>query len=219
MKPIISVSTFCTAALLLLSAASGLASTISFTSTTGGGDINTSSLGATATVTGLTEIFDTLTVTGAPSNNGTYAPLFLHESLDAINNIITLTGTISGCSLCGSLPGLTSSSTLVSIQLSGPLTADATTSGVSVNIPGVTSITLSSTLLADLGLSGATATLTNLGNTANPCCVGGTNYQNQTSGTLVFTTTPVPEPTFLPLTALLLGIGALVMRKRGSSAA
>jgi hypothetical protein len=202
--------------LLLVSAVPGGAATISFTSTTGGGDINTGPLGATATVTGLTEIFDTLTVTGAPSGNGTYAPLFLNELLNATTNVLTLTGTISGCTSCGSLPGLTTSSTLVSIQLSGPLTADATASGVSVNMPGVTSITFSSTLLADLGLSGASPTLTNLGNTANPCCVGGTNYQNQTSGTLVFDTTPIPEPTFLPLTALILGLGAFVLRRRSS---
>jgi len=218
MKSIISVSTLCTAVVLLVSAVPGRAGTISFTSTTGGGDINTATLGATAAVTGLTETFDTLTVTGAPLSNGTYAPLFLHESLDTITNILTLTGTINGCTLCGSLPGLTVSSTLASIQLSSPLTANATLSGVSINMPAVTSITFSSTLLADLGLTGATATLTSLGNTANPCCVGGTNYQNQTSGTLVFSTTPIPEPTFLPLTALVLALGAFVLRKRSSSA-
>ena len=219
MKSIISVSTLCSAVVLLVSAVPGRAATISFTSTTGGGDINTASLGATATVTGLTEIFDTLAVAGAPLNNGTYAPLFLHESLDTTTNILTLTGTINGCLLCGSLPGLTVSSTLMSIQLSGPLTANATLSGVSVNMPGVTSITLSPTLLADLGLTGATATLTSLGNTGNPCCVGGTNYQDQTSGTLVFSMTSVPEPTFLPLTALVLALGTLLLRKRSSSAA
>jgi hypothetical protein len=210
------------AALLLVAAVPGKAATISFTSTLGGGDITTSSIGSNAPITGFLEYFNTLTVTGAPSNNGTYTPLFLTESFNTTTDVLTLTGTISGCSTCGSLPGLTVSSTLATIQFSTGLTANASTTSGSVNMPSlasITSITLSATLLADLGLTGSTFTLADLGNVSTSCCSDGKNYQNQTSGILSFSTTSVPEPNFLPLTALLLAAGVLVLRKKKSSSA
>jgi hypothetical protein len=104
--------------------------------------------------------------------------------------------------------------------LSSGLTANASTTSGSVNMPSlasITSITLSATLLADLGLTGSTFTLANLGNVSASCCADGMNYQNQSSGILSFTTATVPEPSFLPLTALLLAVGLLVLRKKRTS--
>jgi len=221
MKTIMSVSTLCTALLLLVSAVPGQAGTISFTSTTGGGDITTNpTTGSAATIVGLTESFDTLTVTGG-SNPGTYHPLFLGENLaiGATTETLTLSGTMTGCTACSTVfPTLTSSTALATIVFNSPtaLTANAGASSASVNMPSlasIASITLSSTLLADLGLS-TPFTLSALGNVSSASQPG--NYQNQSSGVLTFTNTTasVPEPTFFPLSAMVLALGVFLLRKK-----
>ena len=215
MKHLTSASIVCAALLFVGSAVPSQAAEILFSSTTGGGDITTGSLGATAPLVpsfppnpiGLSETFDKLVVTGAPSNNGTYSPLFLTESFDTSTDILTLTGAILGLSI--------PTQTLVTIQLNTDLTANASTSSVSLNKPSaasIVSITLSPTLLADLGLSGATFSLNGLTDLSGSCCVGGLNYQSQTSASLDLVT-GVPEPTSWLLTGIGLASLAFVSRK------
>jgi hypothetical protein len=191
------------------------AAEILFSSTTGGGDITTGSLGATAPLVpsfppnpiGLSETFDKLVVTGAPSNNGTYSPLFLTETFNTTTDVLTLVGAIPGLSIL--------SQTLVTIQLNTDLTANATTTSVSLNKPSaasIVSITLSPTLLADLGLPSATFSLNGLTDLAASCCDTGLNYQNQTSASLDLVT-GVPEPTSWLLTGIGLASLAFVSKK------
>lgn len=220
MKNLFSASVLCAALLLLVSAVPSRAADILFTSTTGGGDITTGVLGAAAPLVpsfppnpiGLSETFDKLVVTGAPSNNGTYSPLFLTETFNTTTDVLTLSGAILGLSI--------PTQTLVTITLNTDLTANATTSGVSLNMPSaasIVSVSVSSTLLADLGLSGAGVSLNGLTDLSGSCCVGGLNYQSQTSASLDLVT-GVPEPTSWLLTASGLALLAFVSRKKFSRA-
>lgn len=217
MKRSLFASAFCAALVFVGSAAPTHANPIlSFTSVLTGGDITTSfPLGVNDPVTGLTNVpFDTLVVSGAPLNNGTYTPLFLQLNLNTVTDVLTLTGSIAG------LPGLAASSPLVSIQLSSGLTANTSTSASSLNMPSaasITSITISSTLLADLGLSGLPATLTALTDIGQSCCADGGNYVSK-NASLALTLNSVPEPgsVLLVLTGLL-GLVGLALRKRTST--
>ena len=220
MKQFLSASTLFSALVLLGSAIPGQAGTISFTSTLGGGDITTNpTSGATATIVGLTENFSALTVTGG-TNPGTYQPLFLNEllTIGATTETLTMTGTMTGCTLCSTVfPTLTSPTVLATIVFNSPtaLTANAGASSASVNMPSlasITSITLNSTLLADLSLSGP-FTLSALGNVSSASQAG--NYQNQSSGVLTFTNATVGTPE--PSSGLLLGtalLGGIMLLKR-----
>ena len=210
MKRLISASTLCATLLFFGSAIPSRAADILFSSTTGGGDLNTASLGPAAPLVpsfppsplGLSETFDKLVVTGAPLNNGTYSPLFLTETFDTTTDVLLVTGAIPGLGIL--------SQTLLTIQLNTDLTANATTTSVSLNKPSalsITSITLSATLLADLGLSGAPLSLNGLADLSAACCVNGSNYQNQT-GALLDLVTAVPEPTSWLLAAI--GFASLV---------
>jgi len=215
MKCSISVSAFCAALLFIGFAAPGQATTLSFTSALTGGDLTTSfPLGANDPVTGLVDVpFDTLVVSGAPLNNGTYTPLFLQMNFNTTTDVLTLTGSIAG------LSGLAASSTLVSIQLSGGLTANTSTSASSLNLPSpatITSITISSVLLADLGLTGVPATLTGLTDIGQSCCADGGNYVS-TSASLDLTMNAVPEPGSLLLVLSGLFVLGLTLRKRTST--
>lgn len=168
-----------------------------------GGDITTNSglIGPNDPITGFVNVpFNTLIVSGAPANNGTYIPIFEQENFNATTNVLTLSGTINGCSTpsnCANLPGLLTSSNLVTIQFSTDLTAN-TTGGASesLNEPApltITSIIVSPTLLADLGLSSSTPfTLTAL--TAVGQSVGSTNNFVENGATLLLTSGAVPEP-------------------------
>lgn len=215
MKWSISASALCAALLFMGSAVPGQATTLSFTSALTGGDITTSfPLGANDPVTGLVDVpFDTLVVSGAPANNGTYAPLFLQLNLNTTTDVLSLSGSIAG------LSGLAAPSTLVSIQLSSGLTANTSTSASSLNLPSsasITSITISSVLLADLGLTGVPATLTGLTDIGQSCCADGGNYVS-TSGSLVLTMNAVPEPGSLLLVLSGLFLSGLALRKRTST--
>jgi hypothetical protein len=213
-KHLISAFTLCGTLLFFGSAIPSRAADILFSSTTGGGDLNTGSLGPAAPVVpsfppnpiGLSETLDKLVVTGAPLNNGTYSPLFLTETFDTTTDLLTLSGAIAGLGML--------SQTLATIQLSTDLTANATTTSVSLNKPSalsITSITLSATLLADLGLSGTALSLNGLTDVSSACCVTGVNYQNQTVASLDLVT-GAPEPTSWLLTAI--GFASLVFVSR-----
>jgi hypothetical protein len=219
-KHILSASTLFSALVLLGSAVPGQAGTISFTSALGGGDITTQAPpGPSATILGLTESFSTLTVTGG-TNPGTYQPLFLTEllTIGATTETLTMTGTLTGCTTCSTVfPTLTSSTTLATIVFNSAtaLTANAGTTSASVNMPSlgsITSITLNSTFLADLGLT-APFSLSALGNVSSASQPG--NYQNQSSGVLTFANGTVGTPE--PSSGLLLGsalLGGVMLLKR-----
>lgn len=216
MRTVFSGCAFCLAAFLLTGAARG-ATVISFTSTSTGGDISTAlPLGPNDTITGFTNIpFDTLTVTGAPEDNGVYKPVFLQESLNTTTDVLTLSGTINGCTNCGNLPGLTTTSALVSIQISA-LTANTTLGSppgdnFNVNFPTVTSITVSPVLLADLGLTGATFSLTGFTDSGQSQGSGGNSYTSS-SASLVLSNIAVPEPGSWFFAVL--GIGTILSLRR-----
>jgi hypothetical protein len=201
------------------------AAVLSFTGSLTGGDLTTSlPLGANDPVTGLVNLpFNALTVSGAPVGNGAYTPLFLQENFNTTTNVLTLAGTINGCSICSGLPGLTGSPTpvLVTITFSTGLTANTTLTSSSLNMPSaasITSIVVNSTLLSDLGLTGTAFSLTALTDTGFADSGAGGNYVTS-SDSLVLSAAAVPEPTYGPVIALLLVAGALVSRRRFSKAA
>jgi hypothetical protein len=187
-----------------------------------GGDLTTATTPSlpnpTATILGISSLgLTTLAVSGAPSNSGTYTPIFVTESYNGTTDLLTITGTINGCPTCGNLPGLTSSSTLLSIQFAGNLTANATTSSASLNNPpppGITSITVNATLLADLGLTGANFFFSNLSGTGNSNGDPG-NYNLSTESLTISTTTPEPATWLL----MLCGLGLVVALRKVSIAA
>jgi hypothetical protein len=168
-----------------------------------GGDITTdiTKIGATDPITGFVNVpFNTLIVSGAPANNGTYIPIFEQENFNTTTDVLTLSGTINGCSTpsnCANLPGLLTLTNLVTIQFSTGLTAN-TTGGttISLNEPApasITSITLAPALLADLGLTSSTPfTLTALTTTGQPVGNSGDNYVENTASLIL--SAPVPEP-------------------------
>jgi hypothetical protein len=168
-----------------------------------GGDITTdiTMIGANDPITGFVNVpFNTLIVSGAPSNNGTYIPIFEQENFNATTDVLTLSGTINGCSTpsnCANLPGLLTLTNLVTIQFSAGLTAN-TTGGATISLnepaPGsITSISLAPALLADLGLSSSTPlTLTALTTTGQPVGASGNNYVENTASLVL--SAPVPEP-------------------------
>ncbi len=188
-----------------------------------GGDITTdiTKIGATDPVTGFVNVpFNTLIVSGAPSNNGTYIPIFEQENFNATTNVLTLSGTINGCSTpsnCANLPGLLTSSNLVTIQFSTGLTAN-TTGGttISLNEPApasITSITVAPALLADLGISSSTAfTLTALTTTGQPVGTTGNNYVENTASLVLGAAVPEPGSWMLMISGL--GLTIYGARKR-----
>ncbi|HWE50049.1 MAG TPA: hypothetical protein VG273_09685 [Bryobacteraceae bacterium] len=223
MKRLVSASALCSALLLLGSAVPVHASLIiEFedsslfgNSLLTGGDITTdiTQIGAFDPITGFVNVpLNTLIVSGAPANNGTYIPLFEQENYNATTHVLTVSGTVNGCSTpsnCSNLPGLATMSDLFTIQFSTGLTAN--TSGgttISLNMPSaasITSITVSPTLLADLGLSSTTPfTLLALTSSGQPVGESGNNYVlNAGSITL---TTAAPEPAAW----MLMGLGLVL---------
>jgi hypothetical protein len=178
----------CSTLLLLGSAAHAQAASILFEDLDlTGGDITAASLGPNALVTGLVDVpFDTLVVNGGTE----YHPLFEQENFNTTTEVLTLVGSISA------LPGLAAQSTLVSIQFSAELTGDATSTNFALNEPlpsTVTSITVSPVLLADLGLTGTTFSLSALTAVGNAVGSDLSNYVviNNASIDLV---SPTPEP-------------------------
>jgi len=221
------------AVLFLGSAISATATTISFGNVvSGSGDITTGPLGASSPLanSGLTcgahpsatnlaicdVPFQTLTISGAPtgSANGSYTPLNVYEQFNATTNTLTMYGAIAGCATCSNLPGLTLATTLVTIVFAADLTGNATTSSFTLNpFPGVTSVTVNSTLLGDLGASGPffLSVLTASGNADS---AAGGNYR-VTAGSLVLTDV-APEPGSAALMTIGLAGLAIGARKRFS---
>ena len=197
------------------------ATTISFSNVvSGSGDITTSVFGPNAPLSDSLSCtpadaicamnFATLVISGAPtaSANGTYNPVFLSENYNAASRTLTISGSLA------SLPGLASTSTLVTIVFSSNLTGNATVSSFTLNAPPpISTITINSILAADLGSAGPYA-LSSMTVTGNP---GGAipNY-NSTSGTLVLTTDFVPEPTSAVFVATGLALAGLISRKKFS---
>ena len=208
-------SLVCPMLLIAGSAINSQGASILFTSTLTGGDLTTQfPLGLSDVVTGLVNIpFNSLVVSGAPLNNGTYTPLFLREDFNTTTHVLTLVGTVNGCATCAALPGLSASSTLVSILLSGDLTANTTTSTSSLNKPPpaqIISITLSSILLADLGLAGSTFELNALTSAGQADSGTGGNYVSAGASLGLISTTPEPAS----LLTFMLGLVPSVMLSR-----
>lgn len=216
MKCLLSVSALSATLLLFGSAMPGLAANVLFEDLdTSGGDITANApfstsdplFGSTAI---LNDPFDTLVVSGAPMDNGTYGfggmggLLFLEENFDANTDVLTLSGAISALSIL--------QETLVTIQFGGDLTANTTLgnppdSNASLNSPPpptVTSVVLASDLAADLGITGSqlflnqlTALGANQGDIENyvviaPC--GDPSAANPCATIGLTTTDSAPEP-------------------------
>jgi len=206
--------------LLFLGAAVPGQATIAFTSSLTGGDVTTaaSPLGPNDPILAYTAYFDTMVVSGAPSNNGTYTPLYLNELYDPSTYTLTVTGSVT---MNGNpLPGLAGVTTLVTITFASDLTANTSGGGFSMNFPtDVTSITFSSTLLADLGLSGSGWTLAGLSDGAD---IGGDPGSFTSVAPTLFLTQggsdggATPEPGSWVMTTLGLASIAYFSRKRQS---
>jgi hypothetical protein len=227
----LSVSTVFLALLLLGFPSPGRATQIYFLDVAHtGGDITAASFGSPVAVTGLTNVpFDEMIISGdtaVPGDNGTYSGFFLGggtngETLSAGGLTLTLQGTLNGCSLCSTNFGsaFSTASVLATITFSSTpaLTANANSSGITVNKPPVSniaSITLSPTLLADLGLTGTPFFLTQL--TAVGQSVGGVaNYVVINSASLDFSSS-VPEPASGSIAIAGLALIVFVSRKRFS---
>jgi hypothetical protein len=182
-----------------------------------GGDVTTdiTMIGLNDPITGFVNVpFNTLIVSGAPSNNGTYIPIFEQENFNATTDVLTLSGTINGCSTpsnCSNLPGLTTLTNLVTIHFSTDLTANTTGgSTLTLNEPSpasITSITVASALLADLGLSPSTAfTLTALTASGQPVGTSGNNYVENAASLTLSTVAPEPGSWILMMGGLALTI-------------
>ena len=216
----LSVSQLCLVLLLLGSAVtSQAASMISFTSNLTEGDITTTGLGSTAApVTVLDGDFAFLTISGALTDNGTYGtvaiPLFL--PLAYTPDTLTITGAVPG------LSGLAASTTLLTINFSAAgLTGNTTGTGANAFVlnsgEAISSIVVFPTLLADLGLTGTSFSLTSFTDTG---AAQGTGLNSFTSSdpslTLTSAPTAAPEPGSL-LTMLFgltsLAIGCVVRKK------
>jgi hypothetical protein len=197
-----------------------------------GGDITTASFGSPVAVTGLTNVpFDEMIISGdtaVPGDNGTYTGFFLGggvngESLSSNGLTLTLQGTLNGCSLCTTNFGsaFNTASVLATITFSSTpaLTANANSSGITVNTPSasnIASIALSPTLLADLGLTGTPFFLTQLTDVGQS--VGGVaNYVVINSASLDFSSS-VPEPASGSIAILGVALIAFMSRKRFSRA-
>jgi hypothetical protein len=188
MKRFLSASTFCVALLFFASALPSHASIIiTFSDTNLGniGDVSTTGgVGSADPVVGLQANFDTVTISGAPSANGTYGPggnaipaTFLTEDYCTTGGFPTCaTGETPGIiyvfgPIAALNPNLNFSTSvanpLVTITLSAGLTANVTgnPTGSSINFPtDVSSIFVNSTFLSDLGLSATNFNLTGLVN-------------------------------------------------------
>jgi hypothetical protein len=148
--------------------------------------------------------FNELIVSNDGAYNGTYKNLSLTLSFNNSTDQLTLSGAISG------LTGLSSSTTLETIQLSGGLSG--TTNGsftLDSNkvMSEVTSVTLSNTLLSDLGLvSWYGVNLMNV-STSGPAVSGTPNTYMSNSATLNTRVSAAPEPGSF----VLLGAGILCL--------
>jgi hypothetical protein len=199
----------CSFFLLAGSAVQSQAAIIQFTSNLTEGDVTTTTpSGANDLVTLLDGDFSGLTISGAPSGNGSYGTLFL--PIVYTPTTLTVTGSIPG------LAGLAGSSTLLTINFSAAgISANATGTTFSLNFPtNVTSIVVSPTLLTDLGLSGSIVGLTAFTDTG---AVQGTGLNSYTSSNPSLTlTTGVPEPSsqmLITLGSAFLGLGFVARKK------
>jgi hypothetical protein len=232
MKNITFVSTVYSVFLLFGSPTPGHASVILSLggAVSGTGDTTTSSLGSNAPLVNSTSCtpsaaicnleFQTLTISGAPTSaaNGSYTPLDLLENFNASTDTLTVTGSIGGCAGCANLPGLSATTTLVTIVFSADLRGDATTSSFTLNTPpSVSSVTVNSTLLADMGVSSAfyLSAMTENGIAESGA---GLNYYSTTNSSLALSTTATPEPASGPLAMLGLALVLFMSRKRFSKA-
>jgi hypothetical protein len=124
-------------------------------------------------------------------------------------NTIYVTGTISALGITGSIGGTGNSSPLIAILLSGPLTGTSSLTSpffTGYALPTVSSIVVNPLLVSDLGLTGATFSLSavdvNIGGSAG-------NYTVTQSAAIDLTTVSgTPEPASWLLTTL--GISSIV---------
>jgi hypothetical protein len=190
-----------------------------------GGDITTAfPLSASDPLTSVINApFNLLTISGAAANNGSYTPLFLQENFNSATDTLTLSGTINGCPRCGNLPGMLVNSNLVTIQFSTDLTGD--TSGASesdfvLNNPSaadIVSVTVSPTLLADLGMTGTAFNLTDLDLVGQAVSTRGNSFVVVQNGTIRLNSAGDPPPSVPePATwqAALLGFGLVIVGSR-----
>jgi hypothetical protein len=199
---LLSVSALWAVLLLFGSASLSQAAIIQFTGGSAPNNLGVTAgsvLSTSASVGTISGPISTLNVSGAPSGNGAYNGLSLALAYNP--DSLTVTGSIPVLN-----GNLAASSTLLTINFSAAgLTADTTSGNFVLNFPtNVTSIVVSPTLLADLGLSAA-ASLTALTDTATS---SGFTFQGQplyfqSSSSLSLTTTPAaaaPEPSFRLMT-------------------
>lgn len=195
---------------------------ILFSYDSGGGtsDISISGAipGAGDTVTYLTDIFHTLTAAGLPSDNGTYAGLYLVETYCTTGSnecifgeapdVIYLTGDIAGLGISDN----SFSNPILAITLSSPLTGTSTPGGTFIlNIPtSVSSVYVDPIFLADFGFI-TTPPLTGL--TGVFAGGGGGNYTTVVSASLNVDDAPEPGSWIL----MTLGASSIVFLARRKS--
>lgn len=209
------VSFFALLALFVIYPTSAHATAVlSFTGSTVGGTITETGVGS-GPVTQFTSVpYNSLFVAGAniASANGLHTVTNGALNFNTATHVLTLTGEISG------LAGLTSTpTTLVTIDLTGGLigTTNAGETAFNLTLPNnVSSVTESSTLLADLGLTGDTSSLNGLGvvGQGNPNGSGTYEAISDTMG-IGLNAPGVPEPVSYALTAAGLVVLACFRRK------
>ncbi len=170
----------------------------------------------TGAVTTFTNVpYNDLVVAGAKNHNGDHPIVGGTLSFNKATDVLTLTGSIP------TLLGLFVSSTLVTIDLNGGLSGTTTNMQGSFSLATITnvkSITESSTLLADLGLTGYTSSLSGLGVVGEGNPNGSGTYQaiSDTMG-ITLNSPTAPEPVSYALTVA--GLVALACFRRKLSSA
>lgn len=230
MRSFLSASAFCSGLLFLGSAIPGHAATIIFSNSGTGGTSDASVSVAPPPdqpndpVVNLLGLFNTFTVTGAPSDNTGAGGVTVDVSEFYCTTTASCAGGVPGInitavqgtmyiegSLTAAYPGFSSPQLLATITFTGGLTADASSVGnFTLNPPTIATITPSSTLLADLGLTGVPLTVESLTGTGK----GGNGSYSYVPGLELVT--PVPEPGSWLTMALGAALIVIAVRRKSS---
>jgi hypothetical protein len=231
LKKFFAVSTFCSALLFFgFAVPSNAEVVLDFSNTNGSGSSDISTTPGTDganTVVSLSIIFNSLAVSGAPSDDGTTS-VFLNEyyctdtttcnSLGVsgiLPNIIYVVGTALG--VTGDITG-PNTPPLVEIALSGALTGTVAASPTfSLTFPtDVSTVTVSPGLLSALGDSGAVPSLTGMTNVETGGGGGSYSVTSQATLDLGSPAPPAPEPSTWLMMTLGMFLIVFVARKKSS---
>jgi hypothetical protein len=208
MKHLLSVSALCSGLLFCASAIPCRAGTIDFFNDGTGSTGSDISLDSSSTIPGVDTVIGILTDFnfynfGSGNVSGFFQEAYCSTTIECADlgisgspaiNTIYVTGTVTADGITDSIGGTGNSVPLIAIALSGPITGTSSLTSpffTGYGALSVSSITVNPLLLSDLGLTGATFSLTaadvNIGG-------GAGNYTVTQSASLDLSTSSTPEP-------------------------